>query len=40
MAIVAEQHKLDPAHYNLALPAEDPKVYTYVTSYYGHCIMY
>jgi hypothetical protein len=25
MAIVAEQHKLDPAHYNLALPAEDPK---------------
>jgi hypothetical protein len=25
MAIVAERHKLDPAHYNLALPAEDPK---------------
>ena len=28
MAIVAERYKLDPAHYNLALPAEDPKVWT------------
>ena len=30
MAVVAERHKLDPAHYNLALPAEDPKVPPYL----------
>ena len=24
--MVAEQRKLNPAHYNLTLPAEDPKV--------------
>ena len=26
MAMVAEKRKLNPAHYNLALPPEDPKV--------------
>ena len=26
MAIIAERRKIDPAHYNLALPPEDPKV--------------
>ena len=26
MAMVAERRKIDPAHYNLALPPEDPKV--------------
>ena len=33
MAIVAERRKLDPAHYNLTLPAEDPKV---TTTLLGH----
>lgn len=27
MAIVAEKRKLNPAHYNMALPPEDPKVH-------------
>lgn len=27
MAVVAERRKLNPAHYNLTLPAEDPKVH-------------